>query len=111
MNDKPTLLQQLMGVIHDRKVNPPPRSYTTTLLAGGVEKIGRKILEEAAEVVEAAGEPGSDGRQHLIYEAADLVYHLCVLLGLKDIDWEEVEAELGRRSGICGLDEKESRHE
>ena len=111
MNNQPTLLQQLMGVIRDRKVNPPPRSYTTTLFAGGVEKIGRKIMEEAAEVVEAAGERGSEGRQHLIHEAADLVYHLCVLLGLKDIPWEEVEAELGRRFGICGLDEKESRHE
>ncbi len=111
VNGKPAVLPQLMAVIHDRKVNPPARSYTTTLLAGGVEKIGEKIVEEAHEVVQAAGEGGDDGRQHLVHEAADLVYHLCVLLGYRDVGWEEIELELGRRCGICGLDEKESRHE
>lgn len=103
------ILQRLMAIIEDRKANPPPKSYTTSLFAGGVPKIGEKILEEAAEVVEAAGEPGNDGRVHLIHEAADLVYHLFVMLGFRDIKLAEVEAELARRFGISGLDEKAAR--
>ena len=98
-----------MAVIEDRKRNPPPKSYTTSLFQGGVPKIAGKIMEEAAEVVAAAGEPGADGRTHLIYEAADLIYHLFVLLGHKDIALADLEAELGRRFGISGLDEKASR--
>ncbi len=100
-----------MAVILDRKTNPPPRSYTTKLMAGGTATIGAKILEESREVVEAAEEPDADGRAHLVHEAADLVYHLCVLLGFKDIAWHEIENELGRRFGICGLDEKEARND
>ncbi|MFM7074331.1 MAG: phosphoribosyl-ATP diphosphatase, partial [Planctomycetota bacterium] len=76
-----TVLQQLMAVIEDRKANPPAKSYTTKLFEGGVPKIGGKILEEAREVVEAAAEPGAEGRAHVIYEAADVTYHLMVLLG------------------------------
>lgn len=98
-----------MEVIRDRKANPPPKSYTTSLFQGGVDKIGRKISEEAAEVVEAAGEPGEAGRAHLIYEAGDLIYHLLVMLGYRDIDLAEVEAELARRFGMSGIDEKASR--
>jgi phosphoribosyl-ATP pyrophosphohydrolase len=98
-----------MQVIEDRKANPPERSYTTSLFRGGVDKIGEKILEEAAEVVEAARESGDEGRSHLIYEAADVLYHLFVLLGYREIRLAEVEAELARRFGISGLDEKASR--
>lgn len=103
------ILQQLMAVIEDRKANPPAKSYTTKLFAGGVPKIGEKILEEAREVVEAASEPGPEGRAHVIYEAADVTYHLMVLLGHLGIGWSEVEAELGRRFGISGIDEKAAR--
>ena len=102
-------LARLMAVIEDRKRNPPEKSYTTSLFAGGVEKIGRKIMEEAAEVVEAAGEAGDEGREHLIYEAGDLIYHLFVMLGHRDIQLSEVEAELARRFGVSGIDEKNSR--
>ncbi len=109
MSDSSSILAQLMAVIEDRKANPPEKSYTTKLLAGGVEKIGAKILEEAAEVVEAAAEPGDAGRTHTIAEAADVVYHLFVLLGYRDIRLSEVEAELARRFGISGLDEKAAR--
>jgi len=103
------VLAQLMAVIEDRKANPPAKSYTTALFAGGVPKIGEKIREEAEEVVEAAGEPGEEGRGHLIREAADLIYHLFVMLGHRDVQLAEVEAELAKRSGISGLDEKASR--
>lgn len=108
---EPSLFARLMAVIEDRKANPPAKSYTTSLLVGGVSKIGAKITEEAREVVDAAGEPGDAGRAHLIYEAGDLLYHLFVLLAHREIKLEEVEAELGRRFGVSGIDEKASRGE
>lgn len=98
-----------MATIEDRKANPPPKSYTTTLFAGGVDKIGEKIREEADELIDAAGEPGEPGRSHLIQEAADLIYHLFVMLGYRDVKLAEVEAVLAARFGISGLDEKASR--
>lgn len=104
-----SILTQLMAVIEDRRTNPSEKSYTTTLLAGGPAKIGQKILEEAAEVVEAAGEEGALGQQHLVREAADLVYHLLVMLAARDVDLSDVESELARRFGISGLEEKASR--
>ncbi len=107
--DSSSILHHLMAVIEDRKANPPAKSYTTSLFQGGVPKIGGKILEEAKEVVEAADEPGPEGRQHVIYEAADVTYHLMVLLGHQGIHWREVELELGRRFGISGIDEKAAR--
>jgi phosphoribosyl-ATP pyrophosphohydrolase len=105
-----SVLNALMAVIAERKANPPgERSYVVSLLQGGVSRIGGKIVEEAAEVVEAAGEPGEAGREHLVKEVADLVFHALVLLGLHDIPWSAVEAELARRFGISGIVEKESR--
>ena len=107
--DGQQILSRLMSVIEDRKQNPPEKSYTTTLLAGGTAKIAEKILEEAQEVVEAAEETDTSARDHLIHEAADLIFHLMVMLGYKSISWEEIEVELGRRFGISGLDEKAAR--
>lgn len=104
-----SVLGKLMQTIVDRRDNPPAKSYTNSLLAGGVTKIGGKIVEEAAEVVEAAGEPDEEGRQHLIREAADLTYHLFVMLAHRRVDLAEVEAELAKRFGISGIDEKASR--
>jgi phosphoribosyl-ATP pyrophosphohydrolase len=98
-----------MQVIADRKANPSASSYTSALLAGGVAGIGAKVTEEAAEVVEAAGEPGETGREHLVREAADLLYHLLVLLALRETGLAEVELELARRFGVSGLEEKASR--
>jgi phosphoribosyl-ATP pyrophosphohydrolase len=98
-----------MQVILDRKANPSEKSYTAKLLAGGVAKIGGKVTEEAAEVVEAAGEPSEEGRVHTVKEAADVLYHLFVLLASRDIPLAEVEAELANRFGISGLEEKASR--
>ena len=56
MSDPQSIFASLMAVIEDRKANPPKKSYTTSLLTGGVEKIGAKITEEAAEVVDAAAD-------------------------------------------------------
>jgi phosphoribosyl-ATP pyrophosphohydrolase len=110
MTDPSRVLEQLMAVIEDRRKNPPPRSYTTSLFEGGVARIGAKITEEAAEVVGAAAEPdGPEQRAHVVHEAADLIYHLCVLLGHQHIPLSEVTAELARRTGVSGLDEKAAR--
>lgn len=104
------ILEALMGVIAERKARPPTeRSYVVSLLQGGVPKIGAKIVEEAAEVVEAAGEPGESGREHLIKEVADLLFHTLVLMGHHDLPWASVESELARRFGVGGFVEKESR--
>ncbi len=109
MTPAPHVLAQLMQTIEERKQHRPAHSYTTKLLDGGVQLIGQKVIEEAAEVVEAAEEMGDPGRDHLVHEAADLVYHLLVMLAARDITLGAVEAELGRRFGISGLDEKASR--
>jgi phosphoribosyl-ATP pyrophosphohydrolase len=98
-----------MRVIEERKRDMPADSYTAQLLAGGVERIGSKVAEEAAEVVEAAGEPGQEGQAHLVREAADLLYHLFVLLASRSATWPEVEAELAGRFGLSGLAEKANR--
>lgn len=105
-----SILDALMQVIEQRKTNPPgERSYIVSLLQGGTARIGGKITEEAAEIVAAADEPGDAGRKHLVHEVADLLFHTLVLLGHKEIAWSEVESELGRRFGISGIVEKESR--
>jgi phosphoribosyl-ATP pyrophosphohydrolase len=105
-----SIMTALMGVINDRKINPPREpSYVVKLMRGGVAEISAKIVEEAAEVVEAGDEPGDAGRAHLVKEVADLVFHTAVLLGYRDVAWNEVEAELARRFGIGGIAEKQSR--
>jgi phosphoribosyl-ATP pyrophosphohydrolase len=107
---EPSILTTLMGVINDRKNNPPAEpSYVVSLMRGGIAKIGAKIVEEAAEVVEAGGEPGDSGREHLVKEVADLVFHTAVLLAHRDLAWSDIEAELARRFGISGITEKQSR--
>ena len=99
-------LGELERVIESRKGDSASRSYTSRLLAGGVPAIGEKVTEEAGEVVEAAAaEP--DAR--VVAEAADLVYHLLVLLACRGIGLAQVEAELARRFGVSGFDEKASR--
>ena len=109
MSDPSPILARLMATIEDRKVHPSEKSYTSRLLAGGVEKIGAKIVEEAGEVVAAAAEPGEPGRTHTIRETADLLYHLFVILGYREITLADVEGELASRFGISGLDEKAAR--
>jgi phosphoribosyl-ATP pyrophosphohydrolase len=105
-----TIIDRLVEVIAERRALPSgSRSYVKSLDEGGVSKIGAKITEEAAEVVDAAIETGEEGRAHLVHEVADLFFHALVLLGHRSIAWTEVEAELAQRFGISGIDEKESR--
>lgn len=102
-------LDALEATILSRQATPDPKSYTSKLLTAGLEKISLKITEEALELIEAAGEPDEEGRQHTIYEAGDLLYHTLVLLTSRGIKLAEVEAELARRFGVSGLAEKASR--
>lgn len=102
-------IARLMETLRERARSRPEGSYTTKLLDGGVEKIGGKILEEAAELIDAAREEGDAGREHFVYEASDLIYHTLVLLAWRGVDIDEVAAELNRREGTSGLVEKANR--
>ncbi|MCA9194450.1 MAG: phosphoribosyl-ATP diphosphatase [Planctomycetales bacterium] len=103
------VLDRLMDQIQQRAQSLPPNSYTTKLILGGVEKMGAKIREEAAEVVDAAQKTQSPDNAHLIYEACDLIYHLWVLLGSRGVSLQQLRVELARREGTSGLEEKASR--
>ena len=91
-----SFLYQLEGIIEQRLRDKPAGSYTVELAAGGAPKIGRKVMEEATEVLLAALQ---EGRQRLIEESADLLYHLLVLLNTQGISLNQVEEELRRRHG------------
>ncbi|ASJ16242.1 bifunctional phosphoribosyl-AMP cyclohydrolase/phosphoribosyl-ATP pyrophosphatase [Thermococcus chitonophagus] len=86
-----TILRELEELIRKRKENPVEGSYTSYLFREGKEKIYKKFGEEAVEVLVA------EGRDRIIYEVADLLYHLLVLLAYNDISLGEVMAELRRR--------------
>lgn len=88
------MLHRLFEIVEDRKNNPVAGSYTNQLLNGGYEAAAQKVGEEAVEVIVAAGK---GGRQRTIEEAADLIYHLFVLMVQQGISLSEVEAELERR--------------
>lgn len=103
---KDDIIAAVYRVIQQRKANPSESSYTASLMRKGIDKILKKVGEEATEVV-IAGKGGK--REEIVYETADLIFHNLVLLGYYDIDPEEVYAELRRRFGTSGIEEKESR--
>lgn len=100
------VLQDLAALIHSRRGDLASNSYTKELLDGGVERCCKKLGEEAFETVIAA--LGSD-RSALKREAADLLYHLLVLLECQGVTLEEVLLELKSRTGTSGLAEKAAR--
>lgn len=87
-------LRALQATILDRQAHPREGSYTCQLLAAGQAEILKKVGEEAAEVLVAGA---LESRERLVYECADLIYHLLVALASQGLTWEEVEAELRRR--------------
>ncbi len=111
MVDPATVLDELVRVIHARRDADPAESYTARLLQAGLPAIGGKVLEEADELVDAAvgAARGDAAPGDVAHEAADLVYHALVLLEASGVRWDEVIAELARRSGRSGLAEKASR--
>lgn len=99
-------LERLEATIRERRTADPSQSYVAKLTARGRGKIAQKLGEEAVETVIAAM---ADNRQELVGEAADLLFHLGVLLADMDISFSDVMAELDRREGISGIAEKASR--
>lgn len=91
--ETPEILTHLYNVIHQRKIDMPEGSYTTHLFEKGLEKIKKKTGEEAIELILA------EDRGEIVYEAADLIYHMMVLLEESGIKIDEVLAELRRREG------------
>jgi phosphoribosyl-ATP pyrophosphohydrolase/phosphoribosyl-AMP cyclohydrolase len=106
MQEDNDILDAVYRVILDRKGNPAQQSYTASLYAKGLDKILGKIGEEATELAVAG--KGGDPEQ-VVYETADLFFHVLVLLGFYDLPPERVYAELRRRFGTSGIAEKESR--
>lgn len=102
----PRVLKALYEIIKERKNSPPDKSYVASLYAKGLPKILAKIEEESGELVEAAREKGRD---EVLYEFCDLWFHTLVLLSNEGLEIEAVFAELGRRFGVSGITEKESR--
>ncbi len=99
-------LARLEATIAARKGADPSSSYVAQLNHRGLPVIARKLGEEAVEAVVAAL---GDDREDMIGEAADVLFHLMVLLAAKDVSLDEVLAELDRREGTSGIDEKASR--
>lgn len=98
----------LEDIVARRAAASPDESWTAKLVAAGQHKAAKKLGEEAVETVIAAI---ADDRQNLTYEAADLLYHLLVVLKIADIPLSEVMDELARRTGQSGIAEKSSRKE
>ncbi|MFO0689736.1 MAG: phosphoribosyl-ATP diphosphatase [Myxococcota bacterium] len=100
------VLDRLYEVIERRRDERPAGSYVVTLLDGGLPAISAKLREESEEVIVAA----SDEDAHAVtHEAADVVFHLLVLLAARGIRPDAVYGELARRFGIGGLAEKAAR--
>ena len=105
MSDADVLLR-LGRAIAERREADPARSYVAGLFAKGPDTLMKKVAEEAAETLLAA----KDGdKLHLVRETADLWFHSLVLLAWYGVGPEDVLAELRRREGISGIDEKNSR--
>ncbi|HXX75491.1 MAG TPA: bifunctional phosphoribosyl-AMP cyclohydrolase/phosphoribosyl-ATP diphosphatase HisIE [Nitrospiraceae bacterium] len=94
------ILERLYQTIQDRKRQPSNDSYTSRLLDGGVDRVLKKVVEEAGEVV-LAGKGGK--KDEIIYETADLLFHTLIALGYHDITLQEVYQELATRFGKPGL--------
>ncbi|WP_299148874.1 phosphoribosyl-ATP diphosphatase [uncultured Tateyamaria sp.] len=99
-------LDDLFATIEARKGADPDSSWTARLLAKGPEKCAEKFGEEAVEaIIEAA----KGDRAALTSEAADVLYHLLVMLAARDVALADVMAELAKRQGTSGLSEKANR--
>lgn len=100
------VLARLAATIAARAEADPSTSHTAKLLSKGVGKCAEKFGEEAVEAIIAAAERD---RANLTYEAADVLYHLLVMLRAGGVEWTEVLTELERREGVSGIAEKAAR--
>ena len=101
-----TALERLAETIEARKGDDPETSWTAKLLSRGPEKCAEKFGEEAVEAIIEAVRGDHD---RLTAEAADVLYHLLVMLAARGVTLADVLAELGRREGTGGIAEKEAR--
>ena len=106
MKERNDILDAVYQVVQDRKQSPSEKSYVASLYAKGLDKILGKIGEEATEVA-VAGKGGEV--DEVVSEVADLWFHTLVLLSYYDLPPEKIYAELERRFGLSGLEEKASR--
>lgn len=88
------VFESVLNVIKDRKVNPKEGSYTNYLFDKGIDKILKKLGEEATEIVIAAKNPNAN---EIKYEIADFLYHMMVLMVERGVTWEEITEELDKR--------------
>ena len=97
---------ELLATIIERRNADPATSYVAKLTAKGRAKMAQKLGEEAVEVVIAAI---SDDRAGIVTEGADLLFHLAVLLADAGLSFDDIRAELARREGVSGIQEKSKR--
>ena len=88
------VFEEVYRVIEDRKENPKEGSYTNYLFDKGIDKILKKVGEEAAEIIIAAKNPDPE---EIKYEISDFLYHVMVLMCEKGVTWEDITRELARR--------------
>lgn len=100
------VIDNLYHIIESRKNDDPEKSYTAKLLKGKENSMLKKIVEEAGEFTFAIKD---NDEEEIIYEAADIVYHMLVAMASKNINPDRVKQELARRFGLSGIDEKNSR--
>ena len=104
------VLSQLQAVLEARKSESPDSSYVASLYSKGLDAILKKIGEEATETVMAAKDAEHSGKtDKIIYESADLLFHMMVLLSQQGLEINQVLDELERRFGLSGLAEKAAR--
>ena len=103
---KPDVIDRLMARVIENRDADPETSYTARLIAKGRAKIAQKLGEEAVETVIAAM---ADDKAEIVAESADLMFHLAVLLADAGLSFDDIRAELERREGISGLEEKAGR--
>jgi len=104
--DDVAVLERIYGVIQNRRGADPETSHVARLFQKGTRKIAQKVGEEAVETVIAAM---SQKRKDIIGESADLMFHLLVLWADAGVRPQDVWAELARREGVSGVDEKKKR--
>jgi len=104
--DATSILHRIAGTLEARKGADPASSYVARLLSDGQDAILRKVGEEAVETILASK---SGDRLHLVRETADLWFHCLIMLSSHGLGPDDVLAELHRREGISGIDEKASR--
>ena len=101
MND---IIEKLVNTIRERKNSSPDKSYTSSLLSGGLSNCIKKLEEEFQELKDALNKKNNE-----VHEAADLLYHLLVALEVADVKFEDVLNELEKRKIKSGLEEKKNR--